>query len=149
MAQHQRHYEKRKTGMGAKMSEAPEHLRQAAESTYEDAAEWAEEYAGEVSQFAQRQMRMMRSYFNHNPLMLGVVGLGVGLLAGALLPITRTERRLLRPLGREMREDAGETLHRVRRRLDEMNAQADDDEPGNGSPGGRETGRHASSRSRH
>lgn len=149
MAEHHRYSEKRKTDMGTRMSEAPEQLLHAAESTYDEAAEWVEEYAGEASQFAQRQMRVVRNYFNDNPLMLGVVGLGLGLLAGALLPITRTERRLLRPLGREMREGAGETLRRARRRLDEVTGEAEDDEPSRGSSAAYDKGRHQPSRSRH
>lgn len=139
MAEQRKESEKSMTGMGAKMSE----------SNYEDAAEWAEEYAGEISQFTQRQMRSMRNYFNENPLMLGVVGLGLGLLAGALLPVTRAERRLLRPLGRELREGAGDTLRRVRRRMDEMAGEAEDEEPVRASSATRQTGRHQPSRSRH
>lgn len=140
MAEQRKHSEKSMTGMGARMSQAAE------SATLDDAAEWAEEYAGEVSQFAQRQMRVMRDYFNENPLMLGVVGLGLGLLAGALLPVTRTERRLLRPLGRELREGAGDTLRRVRRRVDELAGEADDEEPVRAT---RQTARHQPSRSRH
>ena len=149
MAEHHSDFEKRKTDMGAKISEAQEQMRHAAESTYDEAAEWVDEYAGEASQFAQRQVRVMRNYFNDNPLMLGVVGLGLGLLAGAMLPITRTERRLLHPLGREMREGAGATLRRARRRLDEVAGEAEDHEVTRDSSAARDRGRHQPSRSRH
>lgn len=149
MAEHRKQSEKSMVGMGAKMFESTEQMRHAAENSYDEAAEWTEEYAGEVSQFAQRQMRIMRNYFHDNPLMLGVVGLGIGLLAGALLPVTRTERRLLHPLGRELREGAGDTLRRVRRRVDEMAGETEDEEILRDSSATRQSGRHQPSRSRH
>lgn len=152
MAEHRKESEASKsmTGMGAKMSEASGQMRQAAEASYDQASEWADEYAGEMSQYAQRQMRVMRRYFDENPLMLGVVGLGVGLLAGALIPVTRAERRFLRPLGRELREGAGDTLRQVRRRVDELAGEGEGEaEETVRSSAARQSGRHQPSRSRH
>lgn len=154
MAEHRKQSESSKsmTGMGAsgRLRQAAETVREELPETYGQAAEWAEEHASEMSHYAQRQMRVMRRYFDENPMMLGVVGLGLGLLAGALIPVTRTERRLLRPLGRELREGAGETLRQVRRRVDDLADEAEEDEAAT-TASTRASGpsRHPTSRSRH
>ncbi len=127
------------TGIGAKLSETGAELagtaQEAAETgrerlhdSWEHTSELASEYAGEMTRYANRQVRIMRDYFSDNPLMLGLAGLGIGLLAGALIPVTRAERRFLRPLGRELRETAGETMRQVRRKVDDLVAESEADQ---------------------
>jgi hypothetical protein len=74
---------------------------------YGAASDWFDDYAGEGTRHARRSMRDTRhsleDYFRENPLMVGAVGLGLGLLLGAIVPAARAERRALRPLTDDMR----------------------------------------------
>ncbi len=161
MADNRKETEKSLTGIGAsasatastaagQMRDAAEVGREKMRETWEDASDLASEYSDDMQRYASRQMQTMRNYFSDNPLMLGVVGLGVGLLAGALIPVTRAERRYLRPLGRELRQNAGDTLRQVRRKVDEMAADAETEiEPQTGARTQAGTQRHQPSRSRH
>lgn len=77
---------------------------------YDSASDWLDDYAGSGTRYARRSMRDTRhtleDYFHENPLMVGAVGLGLGLLLGALLPAARSERRALRPFAEDMRRSA-------------------------------------------
>jgi gas vesicle protein len=61
-----------------------------------------------------------------NPVAVGVIAFGVGLLAASLIPTTDIERRA----GQELRENAGELYDRVRKPLTESAQQLKDDVSG-------------------
>jgi ElaB/YqjD/DUF883 family membrane-anchored ribosome-binding protein len=95
------------------------------------ALEWAGERGNEMADYTRDRMRSgrrsMETYFEDNPLMIGAVGLGVGLILGALLPLTSRERRLFEPLGEEMRrtvrsQGAG-AVKAVRRQVEQAGKQ--------------------------
>ncbi|MET0483565.1 MAG: hypothetical protein ABWZ27_11700 [Aestuariivirgaceae bacterium] len=50
--------------------------------------------------------RAAQDYFEANPLMIGAVGLGIGLILGAMFPLSRREREILEPIGENLRESA-------------------------------------------
>ncbi len=105
-----------------RLSEAYGSGMEAARSAYD----WAEDYGYDAARYARRHARTTRrsieDYFEQNPLMVGAVGFGVGLILGALVPVARREQRLLRPLGRDMRQTArhygADALRSMRREAD-------------------------------
>ena len=108
--------------ISTRVSAAVDGLRDGADETrawsqerYRDSAAWVSDSVETVSRnaryarrrsFAQinRGSRTVQDFVDHNPIMLGVVGLAAGLLLGALLPGTRRENEVLGPLSDDVRD---------------------------------------------
>lgn len=89
--------------------------RESLEDAYEGATSWASERydrATRTTSYATRRSAAELSRHRHtveefveeNPIMVGVAGLAVGLLVGALLPITRRENQYLGRYADEVKE---------------------------------------------
>src|SRR5262245_2322433 len=74
--------------------------------TYDDLREQGRRALRGTSQRMRSTARAAQDYFEANPLMIGAVGLGIGLLLGALFPLSRREREFLEPIGENLRESA-------------------------------------------
>jgi ElaB/YqjD/DUF883 family membrane-anchored ribosome-binding protein len=74
--------------------------------TYDDLRHQGRQALRTTSQRVRSGARVAQDYFEANPLMIGAVGLGLGLILGALFPISRRERQILEPIGDNIRESA-------------------------------------------
>lgn len=76
-------------GRGSSMSEGTSSLNRRAKRMMNDAGEWAEETTGALPRIAKNlhlPSPSLPSITDANPLVLGAVGLGLGVIIGALLP---------------------------------------------------------------
>ena len=68
--------------------------------------------------------RAAQDYFEANPLMIGAVGLGIGLILGAMFPLSRREREIFEPIGENLRESAvrqgAEVMRQVARGVEDL-----------------------------
>jgi hypothetical protein len=95
-----------------RMHRMSERAHSTRESTRESASEWGHRI-GEVRHRSGERLQRVGSNFSHavenQPLILGVLGVAVGALLGALLPPTRQEDVMLGPAKERMKEQAVET----------------------------------------
>ena len=73
---------------------------------YDDLREQGRRALRGTSQRVRNTARAAQDYFEANPLMIGAVGLGIGLILGAMFPLSRREREFLEPIGENLRESA-------------------------------------------
>ena len=73
---------------------------------YDDLREHGRRALRDTSARMRNTARAAQDYFEANPLMIGAMGLGIGLILGAMFPLSRRERELLEPLGENLRESA-------------------------------------------
>ena len=73
---------------------------------YDDLREQGRRALRGTNQRVRSTARAAQDYFEANPLMIGAVGLGIGLILGAMFPLSRREREILEPIGENLRESA-------------------------------------------
>lgn len=131
--------------MSDKAQQTADQMRQRAGEAYEGAADWAQDTYERVSDWAsdtyeQQRRRMgdmrgrsaqhfgnvrggVQNYVSENPMVVGLVGLAVGLLLGALLPRTRRENEFFGEWADEVRNQgmryAREAANRGREYVEE------------------------------
>ena len=107
-----------------KVSTAYDELSDRVGERYDDLREQGRRAMQTTGQKVRSGARTAQDYFEANPLMIGAVGLGIGLILGALFPISRRERRFLEPIGEGLRESAvrqgAEVLRQARRGAEEI-----------------------------
>ncbi|NJC69480.1 DUF3618 domain-containing protein [Planosporangium thailandense] len=86
----------------------------------------ASDAAGEVADTVRRAPRAVASKTQGNPIAAGVIAFGVGLLAASLIPESDVERRA----ARQLRDNAGDLVDRVREPLMESAQQVKDEMSG-------------------
>jgi ElaB/YqjD/DUF883 family membrane-anchored ribosome-binding protein len=74
--------------------------------TYDDLREQGRRALRGTGKRMRSTARAAQDYFEANPLMIGAVGLGIGLILGAMFPLSRREREILEPIGENLRESA-------------------------------------------
>ncbi len=96
-----------KAGVGAARKTAEDLIDKASEwgrGTYQSATQATGDARRKSAAQLGRHKRTVESFVEDNPVMVGVVGLAVGLLAGALLPGTRKENEVFGRYADEARE---------------------------------------------
>jgi ElaB/YqjD/DUF883 family membrane-anchored ribosome-binding protein len=102
---------------GSRLEEGMERVSERMSDTYGQVADQLGETYDDLRQQGRRALRSTgqrvrstaqaaQDYFEANPLMIGAVGLGIGLILGAMFPLSRREREILEPIGDNLRESA-------------------------------------------
>jgi ElaB/YqjD/DUF883 family membrane-anchored ribosome-binding protein len=103
--------------VGSRLEEGMERVSERVSDTYGQVAERVGERYDDLREQGRRALRgtgqrvrstarAAQDYFEANPLMIGAVGLGIGLILGAMFPLSRREREILEPIGENLRESA-------------------------------------------
>jgi ElaB/YqjD/DUF883 family membrane-anchored ribosome-binding protein len=103
--------------VGSRLEEGMERVSERVSDTYGQVAEQFGERYDDLREQGRRALRgtsqrvrstarAAQDYFEANPLMIGAVGLGIGLILGAMFPLSRREREILEPIGENLRESA-------------------------------------------
>ena len=120
---------------GSRVEEGMERVSQRVSDTYGQVADQLGETYDDLRQQGRRALnstgkrvrttaRAAQDYFEANPLMIGAVGLGIGLILGAMFPLSRREREIFEPIGENLRESAvrqsAEVMRQVARGAEDL-----------------------------
>ena len=92
--------------------------------TYDDLRQQGRRALRTTGQRVRSTAQAAQDYFEANPLMIGAVGLGLGLILGAMFPLSRRERQIFEPIGENLRESAvrqgAEVMRQVARGAEDL-----------------------------
>ncbi|MBE0597067.1 MAG: DUF3618 domain-containing protein [Desulfuromonadales bacterium] len=105
--------------LGEKVRSKREQLGESARSQKEQLSEKAESTAGGLRQQADRARSGFSYMLHEQPLLLGFLCLGIGMLVGSAMPVSRREKELTgeaaREFGAQLKETAQEQVEKVRK----------------------------------
>jgi uncharacterized protein YjbJ (UPF0337 family) len=104
--------QRRWTSVKEKVMGTSDHARHAAG----DAAGTVQDAASQVGESVKQAPRAVARQTQGNPLAVGIIAFGAGMLAATLIPVTDAERRA----GQQLKENAGEVTDRVKDVASEM-----------------------------